>query len=430
MEKSMSRSTNWRDFIPPTDCKRSIELSHADAYRWADLRCEDSFIKEWKEHWMRLHQQPYKGITNDGVLVRDLFNLANEGDDHGAPINDMVKAAAKILSLTGSTKSSVLKLGIDAQEWRAWMNPEIYLSRHGMRLEETSEEIIIAVHSLLRASLSHAGYTKIRGCMNINHFLGETVNGTGVLNVNSYNFTLFGTPSTSEPWGWQIFGHHLSMNCFVLRTQMVISPVFMGAEPNCIDRGPNAGTELFVDQEQTALKLISSFTEAERSRVCVYQELQGIEYPGWRYHKADQRHLGGAFQDNRVIPYEGELVSTFSSTQQDIIRKLLTLSLDYLPERVLAIKLRDIENHWDATYFAWIGHFTRDEGFYYKIHSPVVLIEFDHHSGVFLNNALPLPFHIHTTVRTPNGNDYGKALLELYRIAGTTSSGSDIHASR
>ena len=42
------------------------------------------------------------------------------------------------------------------------------------------------------------------------------------------------------------------------------------------------------------------------------------------------------------------------------------------------------------------------------------MIEFDHHSGVFLTNELPAKFHIHTIVRTPNGNDYGMDLLRMH----------------
>ncbi len=43
-----------------------------------------------------------------------------------------------------------------------------------------------------------------------------------------------------------------------------------------------------------------------------------------------------------------------------------------------------------------------------------MLIEFDHHIGVFLTNAEPAKFHVHTIVRTPNGNDYGLDLLRLH----------------
>jgi hypothetical protein len=42
------------------------------------------------------------------------------------------------------------------------------------------------------------------------------------------------------------------------------------------------------------------------------------------------------------------------------------------------------------------------------------MIEFDHHSGVFLTNPEPATFHVHTIVRTPNGNDYGMDLLRLH----------------
>ena len=45
--------------------------------------------------------------------------------------------------------------------------------------------------------------------------------------------------------------------------------------------------------------------------------------------------------------------------------------------------------------------------FYYRVHSPVTLIEFDHHDGVVFDNIDPSRHHIHMLVRTPNGGDYG-----------------------
>jgi hypothetical protein len=44
----------------------------------------------------------------------------------------------------------------------------------------------------------------------------------------------------------------------------------------------------------------------------------------------------------------------------------------------------------------------------------VTFIEFDHHAGVFLTNPEPAKFHVHTIVRTPNGNDYGFDLLRQH----------------
>ena len=40
-----------------------------------------------------------------------------------------------------------------------------------------------------------------------------------------------GMPSATEPWGWQLDGHHLVINYFVLGDQVVMTPAFMGAEP-------------------------------------------------------------------------------------------------------------------------------------------------------------------------------------------------------
>lgn len=386
----------------------------SDTYQWAEARCADPFLADWKRSWERLLSEPYKGITNDGHAIPDLYPLGNPSDGHKAPIGHMVEAAQALLKIANPEQRNALSKPIDAPEWRCWMNPEIYVYRHGIRLEEVSDELVLAIHGIMRTSLSPSGYIKARGCMQVNHFLGQAVNGQKVLNERSYNFTLFGAPSETEPWGWQLFGHHFVMNCFAIGGQMVISPVFMGAEPNVIDEGPYKGTELFTDQESAALKLVHSMDQETREKIQIYTSLSGPEFPSWRYHRADQRHLGGAFQDNRVIPYEGIKVTNLTATQQGLVRSLISMSLDYLPEGPLAAKMNDVETHWAETYFCWIGGFKREGGFYYKVHSPVIMVEFDHHSGVFLTNKDPLPFHIHTLVRTPNGNDYGRELLNQY----------------
>ncbi|MHB1836852.1 MAG: DUF3500 domain-containing protein, partial [Solirubrobacteraceae bacterium] len=75
------------------------------------------------------------------------------------------------------------------------------------------------------------------------------------------------------------------------------------------------------------------------------------------------------------------------------------------------IDLARAERHLDETWFAWIGDPDSDGPFYYRVHSPVVLIEFDHHAGIFLTAEEPQSFHAHTIVRFPNAGDYGEALL-------------------
>ena len=98
-------------------------------------------------------------------------------------------------------------------------------------------------------------------------------------------------------------------------------------------------------------------------------------------------------------------------------RNLLDLIGRYvapLPPEPEKQRMAEIEQHLSETHFCWIGGFAEDSTFYYRVQSPVVLIEFDHHIGVFLTNAEPAKFHVHTIVRTPNGNDYGLDLLRLH----------------
>ena len=76
----------------------------------------------------------------------------------------------------------------------------------------------------------------------------------------------------------------------------------------------------------------------------------------------------------------------------------------------------EIKKHLDETFFAWTGATDEEAIFYYRIHSPVILIEFDHQGPIGLkgDRKQATRNHIHTIVRTPNGNDYGKDLLRQH----------------
>jgi hypothetical protein len=82
----------------------------------------------------------------------------------------------------------------------------------------------------------------------------------------------------------------------------------------------------------------------------------------------------------------------------------------------------EVKRLLDATRLAWIGGSEPDSVFYYRVHSPVILIEFDHQRPANLarfakERNLPTRQHIHCVVRTPNGNDYGKDLLRQHYTA-------------
>ena len=77
--------------------------------------------------------------------------------------------------------------------------------------------------------------------MKLNHTLGELVNNHREFDEDLYFFTIMGTPSSTLPWGWQLDGHHLIVNYFVLGDQVVMTPTFLGSEPTVASEGKYKG---------------------------------------------------------------------------------------------------------------------------------------------------------------------------------------------
>jgi hypothetical protein len=62
-------------------------------------------------------------------------------------------------------------------------------------------------------------------------------------------------------------------------------------------------------------------------------------------HFADNLHLGGAFQDNRVVPYEGLKADSLSALQRRDLIDLVEKYLAVLPEGPLRTRIAEVERH-------------------------------------------------------------------------------------
>jgi len=93
---------------------------------------------------------------------------------------------------------------------------------------------------------------------------------------------------------------------------------------------------------------------------------------------------------------------------------LLPSFVKLLPAGPRAARMREIDAHLDETWFSWIGGHAVGDVFYFRLQSPVIIAELDHHCGVFLDYDTPQPFHVHTVLRTPHGNDYGRAYVRQW----------------
>jgi hypothetical protein len=298
------------------------------------------------------------------------------------------------------------------------------MNDHGLRLDAVSCEVRDAVTALMRSCFSEDGFLKTAQVRSANLYLGELYDLRNIMNEWSFHFLMFGVPSETEPWGWNLYGHHLALNCFVLGPQIVVSPTFLGAEPTIVDRGDGHAFELFRREAMTGIELMHSLSADLRRQAVTYRQLKDPAMPQGRWHFADERALGGAYQDNRVIPYDGVCARDLTTAQQESLLRVVESFLDYLPERPLRARMAQVEAALEETWWSWIGSDDGIEPFYYRVQSPVVMVEFDNHQGVWLTNTEPARFHVHTVVRTPNGNDYGKDLLRQHYAQGHQHSDS------
>ena len=342
--------------------------------------------------------EPFKGLTADGQVAPGLFSLQNTGLSN----DGMVRAAAAWLESLDAGQRDAARFDLDSDAWRRWSNIHVFLMRHGAMMEPMTEEQRELAFGLLKEGFSPGGFELARNIMKLNEAIREITGSDEELGGWLYWLSVMGEPSADQPWGWQIDGHHLNVNCFVLGGQMVMTPMFMGSEPVAVEIGKHAGTQVFRAEESTALNLARTLDAEQRRKAIVSDEVpSGI--------------FTGAFRDNFEMRYEGIRFDDLTSRQQAIMFDLIGTYVNRMRSDQAQLKMDEVRQHLGETHFAWMGGAEEDSVFYYRVHSPVILIEFDHQNGIFLDNDYPTRNHIHTVVRTPNGNDYGKDLLRQHR---------------
>jgi hypothetical protein len=275
--------------------------------------------------------------------------------DEGVEIDSIVRAVEIVVGKLSSEENQKVTYPLDSREWRAWSNPEILFRPYGLRLEDVSSDVALQILDVMKATFSPEGYDKAISAMRINHFLGELCEVPRVMNKYSYNFLLFGIPSVSKPWGYSLYGHHLCLNVFLQGRQIVISPTFTGAEPNIIDDGEFSGTEILHTEGNLGLQLMQDLPEPQRQRAQIFKEMydpamnQAGDLVNDRWNPADQRHLCGAFRDNRIVPYEGICAADFTPDQKQLVLDIAEQFLLYLPKSARVLRKEQIRSHFGST---------------------------------------------------------------------------------
>ena len=349
----------------------------------------------------------------DGAIAQSFVGLrAKDGVQSGLfPIRasgvstEPMRTAAETFLVTLTTAQKLrTQFGIRDSEWRRWFNIDngIY-TRQGISLKEMTPDQRAAAFGLMRASLSARGFELTESIRKTDQTLKELNDNAEWLDEELYYFTMMGAPSPTEPWGWQLDGHHLVINYFVLGDQVVMTPTFLGAEPAIAKTGKYAGNSVLQEEQDRGLALMTSLDAGQRAFATLDARKPGDNM------KAAANH------DNLVLDYAGVPANTFSQAQKDDLLALIALYVNNMDEGHAKIRTEEVAAQIENTWFAWVGPVSPDAVFYYRIHSPVVLIEFDHQRPIgtqMINEpGKPTRDHIHIIIRTPNGTDYGKDLL-------------------
>jgi len=363
-------------------------------------------FRQWSEEFEQEGlAAPFRGITTNYDVIPGLFEIRPSG----VSTEPVRNAAEKFIASLTNVQLARTMFPVDDIQWRKWMNQHFY-ARQGISLAEMTEAQRDAAFGLMRASLSSKGFELTRNIMRLNETLAELADDHLFLGEWLYYIQIFGKPSATEPWGWKLDGHHAIINYFVLGDQVVMTPLFIGSEPVRAPSGKYKGVEVLQQEQKDGLEMLKALSEAQQKRAIL------------TFSKNGNNNLTEAFKDNVVIEYAGLRTNDLASPTRQRLRDLVHLYVSNMDEGHTRVKMDEVDRHLDNTWFAWIGGVQPDSAFYYRVQSPVILIEFDHQRPANLakfaaDPKKPTQQHIHCVVRTPNGNDYGKDLLRQHYLA-------------
>ena len=257
--------------------------------------------------------------------------------------------------------------------------------REGVVLRDMTAAQRAATKTLMRSTLSSPGILKEEAIMALEGILAE-IEGSSLSyrDPEKYFISIFGAPGT-YPWGWRLEGHHLSINV-AAAGEVSVTPTFLGTNPARVPSGPRKGLQVQYDEYILALRLARSLNDAQRG-----QALLGDRSLG--------ETVAGPGRGDALAKPEGLPVASMAAAQQKLLTQLIAAYVGIARDEIGRPYMDLVRAGWAETRFAWAGPMAEGEAFYYRIHGPRILIEFDNSQGG--GN------HIHSLWRDP-ANDFGR----------------------
>ena len=260
-------------------------------------------------------------------------------------------------------------------------------SREGAVLRDMTAAQRAATKTLMRSTLSSGGILKAEAIMALEAVLAE-IEGSSLSyrDPEKYFISVFGAPGT-YPWGWRLEGHHLSINVTVPAAGAVsVTPTFLGTNPARVPSGPKQGMRVQYDEYILALRLARSLSDAQRKQALLADRSLG-------------ETVAGPGRGDALAKPEGVRVASLAPAQQKLLTQLIAAYVGIARDEIGRPYMDLVQQGLSETRFAWAGPMAEGQQFYYRIHGPRILIEFDNSQGG--GN------HIHSLWRDP-ANDFGR----------------------
>lgn len=316
--------------------------------------------------------------------------------------SSMTSAASKFVNALTPEQRQRATFAFSADERTHWhFIPTETFPRNGLLLRDMTEAQRGLARDLLKAGLSQRGYLTATSIMDLETVLGDLERaqraaagrgGNGLeRDPGKYFFSVFGTPSVKDAWGWRVEGHHISLNFSVVSGTLVASaPAFFGSNPAEVREGPKKGLRILGAEEDAARALLQALDESQRSKAIIQTTAPG-----------DILTMANA----TISPLSpaGITGDALSAAQRDLLMKLIDVYTGYMAADIAADRMSRLKKAGVGRIgFAWAGPTERGEKHYYRVQGPTFLIEYDNTQ----NDAN----HIHSVWRDFDG-DFGRDLL-------------------
>lgn len=325
---------------------------------------------------------------------------------HSQSATQMTAAASAFVATLdeGQREATVLPLHVD--ERATWSNlPIIMVQPDGLLVGDMNDDQRSALHDLLRASMSSQGYAKISAIMRLDDLLYAIESARmesdperrndprrrkflETRSSGNYAVAVFGEPGNGD-WGWKLAGHHAAVNFTVAGGHVGFTPMFVGSNPSKVGAGPYAGWMAMPHEASRGIELMQSLTDTQQNVARIHDVVADdvFEGPGRR------ASLAG---------FEGLQADELSVAQMRLLRALVAEFVGNVDFDSAEAQLELInEAGWDALWFSWRGPVDLHGEFYFRVHGPRLLIEYNRQN----------PNHDHSVMRDPL-NDYGEDWLE------------------